>query len=102
MKGTAVGPAKLTVEASGFKKVFEIVYVKKAILRARFIAARPRFTASAGERAGGNKERLTKAPVARRRIRGARPGRLGPPSSGAPGIAGWGRRRPRSCSPLAE
>lgn len=32
---------------------FEIVHAKKAVFRARFVAARPRFTASAGERAGG-------------------------------------------------
>jgi hypothetical protein len=35
-------------------RAFEIVDVKKATRSARFVAARPRFTASARERAFGN------------------------------------------------
>ena len=58
LKGTAVGPAKLTVEASGFTKVVDINFVKKTSRSARGAsprdAARPAAAATAGERAGGN------------------------------------------------
>ncbi|MEP7120515.1 MAG: hypothetical protein ABJE95_06390 [Byssovorax sp.] len=57
-KGTAVGPAKLTVEASGFTKVVDINFVKKTNHRARGAAPvdaiRAVGPATAGERAGGN------------------------------------------------
>jgi hypothetical protein len=56
LQGTAVGPAKLTVEASGFTKVVDINFVKKASKSARWaqpaFATRPLPAASAGERAG--------------------------------------------------
>jgi hypothetical protein len=58
IKGTAVGPAKLTVEASGFSRVVDINFVKKAARGAhgtdKELATRPFVSASAGERAGGN------------------------------------------------
>ncbi len=58
VKGTAVGPAKLTVEASGFTRVVDINFVKKAARGAHGVdtdrATRPFVSALAGERAGGN------------------------------------------------
>lgn len=58
LKGTAVGPAKLTVEASGFTRVVDIDFVKKTSRSARgatpLDAARPVGAATGGERAGGN------------------------------------------------
>lgn len=56
LKGTAVGPAKLTVEASGVSRVIDLNFVKKASKGARWaqpaFTARPLPAASAGERAG--------------------------------------------------
>jgi hypothetical protein len=58
LKGTAVGPAKLTVEASGFTKVVDIDFTKKTSRSARgassLAATRYLAPAAAGERAGGN------------------------------------------------
>jgi hypothetical protein len=58
LKGSTVGPAKLTVAASGFTKVVDINFVKKTSRSARgaspLDAARPVAAATAGERAGGN------------------------------------------------
>jgi hypothetical protein len=58
LKGTAVGPAKLTVEASGFTKVVDINFTKKTSRSARgassLAATRYLAPAAAGERAGGN------------------------------------------------
>jgi hypothetical protein len=58
LKGTAVGPATLTVDAGGFSKAIDITFTKKTSRSARgassLPAARYLAPATAGERAGGN------------------------------------------------